>query len=93
MAPDLEPAMHVAEVRPPLTKPVGVRCAGRIDRELLGLTGVVRASVSPARPLVRIGYDPTRVGLDDLRAAIRYVDCGVARWERAVLRIRVTEVR
>lgn len=91
MASATEPPMNTTELRLPIADLASARCAGRVERELLGLAGVVRASVDPTYALATIGYDPTQTGLDDLRAANRHADCGVGRWERAALRIRVTE--
>jgi copper chaperone CopZ len=80
--------MNATEIRLPITGLADAPCAGRVEEELLGLAGVVRASVDARRALATIGYDPTRVGLDDLAEIVQRAGCGAARWERAALRIR-----
>jgi copper chaperone CopZ len=74
------------EVRLPISG-LAARCTGHVEEVLNATSGVSSALVSVIRGHVTVVYDPTRVGLEDLEAAIRRGGCGTAQSHRAVLRI------
>jgi len=80
--------MNPTEIRFPITG-LGGACARTLERALRDIAGVTGARINPASALATVAYDPARVTLDALGDAIRRTGCGVARRERATLRVRI----
>jgi copper chaperone CopZ len=75
------------EVRLPISGLAAPACAGHVEETLNAVWGVSSVSVNATRGHATIVYDPARVGLNALEAAIRQGGCGAAQSHRAVLRI------
>lgn len=75
------------EVRLPISGLTAPACARHVEEALNATSGVSSALVNVTRGHATVVYDPTRVGLEDLEAAIRRGGCGTAQSHRAVLRI------
>jgi copper chaperone CopZ len=79
------------EVRLPISGLAIPGCARRVEDALRTVVGVSGVEVDPMNGQANIIFDPARVQLRLLEAAIHGVGCGTARPDRAVLRMRSTE--